>query len=175
MTKKQQKIINAALVLFAEEGFKSTSTSKVAKKAEVSEGLIFRHFTSKEGLLEAIVQEGENRAKELFAEILSENNPKEVLRKTIQIGIALDTDKDNATFWKLQYKLKWELELYAEHKMIAIQNKLTEAFTTLRYKNPEQEALLLLINIDGMAIRYFLQKNFDIYTITQFLINKYGL
>ena len=49
MTEKQKNIVNAALELFAKEGFKSTSTSKVAKKARVSEGLIFRHFKNKDG------------------------------------------------------------------------------------------------------------------------------
>lgn len=175
MTEKQENIINAALELFAEEGFKSTSTSKVAQKAGVSEGLIFRHFKNKEGLLEAIVQEGENRAKELFADIISEEDPKEVLRKTIQIGLKLEANKEAYNFWKLQFKIKWEMELYGEHKMQELQDKLTEAFTTLRYKNPEQETLLLLTNIDGMATRYFLQKSFDIHSITQFLMNKYGL
>ena len=44
MTEKQENILKAALQLFAKEGFYATSTSKVAKLAGVSEGLIFRHF-----------------------------------------------------------------------------------------------------------------------------------
>ena len=48
MTDKQEKILQAALELFAKEGFKGTSTNKIAKKAGVSEGLIFRHFENKD-------------------------------------------------------------------------------------------------------------------------------
>ena len=59
MTEKKEKILQAALELFAKEGFYATSTSKVAKTAGVSEGLIFRHFGNKEGLLHAVLDEGE--------------------------------------------------------------------------------------------------------------------
>ena len=59
--------------------------------------------------------------------------------------------------------------------MEAIKTKLTEAFTDLRYKNPEAEASLLLITIDGMAARFFLQKGFNLKEQTQFLLSKYGL
>ena len=44
MTEKQESILQAALKLFATEGYASTSTNKVAKVAGVSEGLIFHHF-----------------------------------------------------------------------------------------------------------------------------------
>ena len=49
MTEKQEKIVQSALQLFAQEGYHATSTSKVAKHAGVSEGLIFRHFRNKDG------------------------------------------------------------------------------------------------------------------------------
>ncbi|MCB0403125.1 MAG: helix-turn-helix transcriptional regulator [Flavobacteriales bacterium] len=175
MTEKQINILQAALELFAEEGFKSTSTSKVAQKAGVSEGLIFRHFTNKEGLLEAILKEGEAKAKELFGDILAESDPKEVLRKTIEVGLKLKSSPDTYRFWKLQFKLKWELEYYAEHKMQDLREKLTDAFQYLRYKNPEMEANLLLVILDGMATRFLLQQSYDLQFMIDYLIQKYGL
>ena len=51
MTEKQENILNTALELFAKDGYDATSTSKIAKCAGVSEGLIFRHYGSKDGLL----------------------------------------------------------------------------------------------------------------------------
>ena len=54
MTNKKEKILLTALELFANEGFKSVTTSKIAKEAGVSEGLIFRHFENKKGLLNAL-------------------------------------------------------------------------------------------------------------------------
>ena len=175
MTEKQEKILNAALELFAKEGFRSTSTSKVAKLAGVSEGLIFRHFGNKDGLLDAIIQEGENRAGELFAKVLSETDSKEVIRKCIQLGLGLMEDKSAVDFWKLQMKIKWELENYNEQKMLPVETKLIEAFKDLRYKQPENEARLLLLTLDGIIARFFLQKSFDYPSTISFLMSKYGL
>lgn len=55
MTDKQRAVLDAAISLFAEKGYVATSTSEIAKKAGVSEGLIFKHFGNKEKLLHSIV------------------------------------------------------------------------------------------------------------------------
>ncbi|WP_246001300.1 TetR/AcrR family transcriptional regulator [Oceanobacillus piezotolerans] len=55
LTEKQRAIIDAAIELFAEKGFAATSTNEIAKKAEVAEGTIFKHFKSKKGLLMSVV------------------------------------------------------------------------------------------------------------------------
>jgi AcrR family transcriptional regulator len=55
LTEKQQKILEAALEIFAEKGFSATSTNEIAKKAGVAEGTIFRHYKTKKDLLLSIV------------------------------------------------------------------------------------------------------------------------
>lgn len=55
MTEKQQRVFEAAISLFAEKGYASTSTSEIAKEAGVAEGTIFRHFGSKENLLFSVI------------------------------------------------------------------------------------------------------------------------
>ncbi len=175
MTDKQERILHAALELFAKEGYRSTSTSKVAKLAGVSEGLIFRHFTNKEGLLESIVQLGEEQAKLLFADVVMEPDPKEVLRKYIDIIVKTSHNEEAMNFWKLQFKIKWELEMYGEHKLKALEEVLIKAFTDLRYLNPSKEATLLLTMMDGLATRFILQRNFDLAGAIEFLKAKYKL
>ena len=54
---RKDDIINAAVILFAENGYSATSTSAVAKKAGVAEGLIFHHFKNKVGILICIFTE----------------------------------------------------------------------------------------------------------------------
>jgi AcrR family transcriptional regulator len=51
MTEKKELILQTALRLFSEQGYEATPTNRIAKEAGVSEGLIFRHFENKEGLL----------------------------------------------------------------------------------------------------------------------------
>ncbi|MCB9741743.1 MAG: TetR/AcrR family transcriptional regulator [Alphaproteobacteria bacterium] len=48
------RILDAALSLFAEQGFHGTSVPEIARRADVGAGSIYRHFESKEGLVNAL-------------------------------------------------------------------------------------------------------------------------
>ncbi|MCB2208248.1 MAG: TetR/AcrR family transcriptional regulator [Bacteroidetes bacterium] len=173
MTEKQEKILHAALELFAREGFTATSTSKVAKHAGVSEGLIFRHFVNKEGLLKAILDEGERRFKALFVDIVMESDPKEVIRKTIEMTSQID--KADYNFWKLQYKLKWELEVSSDKKMEPLRMALTNAFSKLNYESPQLEAELILLYIDGLGSALLKGSTIHPDEMNQFILKKYNI
>ncbi|WP_136608569.1 TetR/AcrR family transcriptional regulator [Paenibacillus dokdonensis] len=54
---RKSQIQQAALKLFARSGFAGTKTSMIAAEAGVSEGLIYRYFTSKDELFTSIVRE----------------------------------------------------------------------------------------------------------------------
>lgn len=173
MTEKQEKILQSALELFAKEGYNATSTSKVAKHAGVSEGLIFRHYTNKEGLLQAILDEGERRIKVLFVDIVMENDPSEVIRKTIELTTRIE--KSDYDFWKLQFKLKWELEVSGDEKMEPLKMALANAFSKLDYKDPEMEAGLILLFLDGLASSVLKGSSVNAEAMINFLLEKYNL
>ncbi|SDC95101.1 DNA-binding transcriptional regulator, AcrR family [Terribacillus halophilus] len=52
----KQKIIEATTALFASKGFAGTTTKEIAKVAGVNEVTLFRHFGSKNGVFEAIIE-----------------------------------------------------------------------------------------------------------------------
>ncbi len=54
---KKNRIINAALSLFAEKGFNDTSMLEIAKNADVAEGTVYEYYSSKENLLISIPDE----------------------------------------------------------------------------------------------------------------------
>ncbi|WP_334329277.1 TetR/AcrR family transcriptional regulator [Companilactobacillus sp. HBUAS59699] len=56
LTDKQLKIFQAAITLFAQKGYKDTSTKEIAQKAGVSEGSLFKRFNNKEELLLSILK-----------------------------------------------------------------------------------------------------------------------
>ena len=60
---RRQEILAAAMRLFAQKGFRGTTTRDLATQAEVNEAIIFRHFKTKEELYSAIIESkaGENR------------------------------------------------------------------------------------------------------------------
>ncbi|MBC1341290.1 TetR/AcrR family transcriptional regulator [Listeria welshimeri] len=55
MDEKRVKILEAAMEEFTEKGYQAASTNKICAKAEVSKGLIFHYFGSKEKLYIAAV------------------------------------------------------------------------------------------------------------------------
>lgn len=173
MTEKQRKILESALQLFAKEGYHATSTSKVAKHAGVSEGLIFRHFGNKDGLLQAILDEGENRLKALFVDIVMETDPKMLIRKAIEMTGKID--KADYDFWKLQFKLKWELEVSGDKKMEPLKMALANAFQKLGYESPGLEAQLLILYIDGLGSAVLKGSSINPDEMTKLLLKKYKI
>ena len=53
----RQRLIDAALKLFAAQGVTETTTKQIAELADVNEVTLFRHFGNKHGLLLAVIQE----------------------------------------------------------------------------------------------------------------------
>lgn len=79
-TKSQAAIMEAALELFATEGYHSTSISKIAKKAGISKGLMYNYFKSKDDLLRAIMMQAYDDGSEIVEkELKMPDTPKEQL------------------------------------------------------------------------------------------------
>jgi TetR/AcrR family transcriptional regulator, transcriptional repressor of aconitase len=55
---RRKAIVAAAVPLFARKGFAGTTTREIAEAADISEGLLFRHFPSKRQLYAEILQLG---------------------------------------------------------------------------------------------------------------------
>ncbi len=170
MTDKKEKILSTALELFAREGYNAVSTSKIAKQAGVSEGLIFRHFENKKGLLDALVADAEVRLNQVFAHVVFETDPKKVIRKAIELPFSVD--KADYDYWKLQFKLKWEQGYNNPNKMKPLIDKLAWAFTETGYEEPENEAILLQQILDAISIAV-LRDEIDQSGLKTFLLKKY--
>jgi len=69
-TKRRRDILMVALELFATHGYHNTSVSELAKRADISKGLLYNYFHSKEEVLEAVIrQQFSDSAKQLFDEL----------------------------------------------------------------------------------------------------------
>lgn len=53
--KRREQILQTAVNLFSQRGFKGTTTKEIARAAGVSEAMVFRHFANKEALYDAIL------------------------------------------------------------------------------------------------------------------------
>jgi AcrR family transcriptional regulator len=64
----RRRLVRAALELFTAEGYHVTTTPQIAKKAGVAEGTIYRHFRSKQHLLNELYRAAARWATTLVAE-----------------------------------------------------------------------------------------------------------
>ena len=53
----RERVLDAALDVFAEKGFAGATTRDISAKADVNEVTLFRHFDSKKGLYAAVISE----------------------------------------------------------------------------------------------------------------------
>ena len=87
---KRDRILDAAVRVFAQKGFYATRVSEVAKAAEVADGTIYLYFRSKDDLLVSLF---ENRVDKLLA-FLEQERPRtarggEQLRRIIEMQLGL--------------------------------------------------------------------------------------
>lgn len=78
---RRQQLIEAAMGLFAQQGFKGTTTRQIADRAQVNEAIIFRHFPRKEDLYWAIIDSkcrAAGRQRELQDKLQRNGNTREV-------------------------------------------------------------------------------------------------
>lgn len=65
----RDRILHAAKALFAHSGFENTTTMSIASQAQTSESQMIKHFGGKEGVLEAIFEDGWKRIEEAFGAV----------------------------------------------------------------------------------------------------------
>ena len=65
MTTKE-KILDAALTLFAENGYDGTSVEQIANKVGIKAPSLYKHYKGKEDILNALIDSAEMRYEEMF-------------------------------------------------------------------------------------------------------------
>ena len=87
------RVLAAAKELFSNGGFESTTTAAIARQAETSESQLVKYFGGKEGVLEAIFEEGWDKIERPFAAIAVIPEPREKLRVAFELMLqAFDND-----------------------------------------------------------------------------------
>jgi AcrR family transcriptional regulator len=86
MTRKE-KLLESALTLFAEKGYDGTGVDQIAELAGITGPSLYRHFKSKEEILNALIDAAEERYNEYFgAAITIDSIPtskKDFIKKTM--------------------------------------------------------------------------------------------
>jgi AcrR family transcriptional regulator len=159
MTKKE-RIIQEAVNLFAEEGFESTSIQTLAAKAEVAQGLLYRHFRNKEDLLLFLIREG-------MSQVMHSLSPYTDDRLDFRTAFAKHIDlsfqylEEHTKLWRVLHQVRQKGKLFNElsngnDPFKQIVQVLAKRLKKEGYRQPQMLAWTLFSLVDGIAGLYLL-------------------
>jgi len=175
---RKAAIEEAAMQLFAENGFSGISISTIARKAGTSKGLLYNYFENKEALVKEIVLEGIRQMMEElnfdFQQELTEENFKKLVERNF---ILL---KEKISYWSLYIAVITQPAVIALVKDEIFQligpfiTALSDYYEKKGIKNPEAHSLLLGAVLDGVAIDYMLSPgDYPLDDIKNLIIEKF--
>ncbi|MFP4023609.1 MAG: TetR/AcrR family transcriptional regulator [Thiohalospira sp.] len=156
---KKKLIMETALELFANEGFHTTSISKIATKANISKGLIYNYFKSKEDLLSQIFHDIIDRTLDML-----DPNHDEIITTEEAEGFFdrfFDILSSNPQEWKLFYQLSVQQDvmkfLMGENinsRTQANQKLMLNYFSQQNFKDPELAIFMFSSILKGFTFMY---------------------
>ena len=175
---KKTTVLNIATKLFAERGFDNTSVAMICEEANVSKGLIFHHFKSKNDLLREIFSQTTKMMMELNKTSSSSQTPHEELINLINsVFKQLKTDKMyfqlNLNIM-LQPKTREVLNDLIKERSSFLLNSVKSIFKKIDSKNALVMSYMFIAELDGVALNYLcIFEKYPLAKIKKKLIEKY--
>lgn len=173
----REKILEAALELFAQESYHSATMSRVAKKAGVSKGLIYNYFESKEDLLLKIfdyllelsegfmMPEGDIPAVERF-------------RMIHEAAFALMESRDKR--WRFATTIIVQQDVQAiihDYSVEVVENKMAyflDLFESLGHEDPKTAAYAYGALMDGIGLGWLnLGENYPLEAMKNYVLDQF--
>ena len=175
---KRQLIMNTTLELFALHGYESTTINQIAKRANISKGLLYNYFESKEDLLEAILNKGIDEMMEIFDP--NKDGILEVSEMEFFINESFKMVEKNRVFWKLYMSVSLQpavfklIEKRIEELYQPIMKMTANYFQEAGFENPLIETIIFGALMDGITMDYVMKPDlFPLEHIKKELINRY--
>lgn len=161
--KTRDKILEAAIKLFAEKGFNGTTTKEIAEKAGVNEALIFRYFSTKRDLYSAIIERKieQDPKIELTLETFKQTKDDWLIFKSLGTRMFECVEKD-PSFLRLLHFSALEghelsdmfLDTYVQHLRMLLSDYIEERVSDGAFK--DIDPLLAARAFIGMFINYII-------------------
>lgn len=177
--KSVEKITNSAIQLFAEYGYLNVSINQIAKKAGVSQGLMYNYFNGKEALLLYIISTMMEEMGHLMMSFHEMNDPFEKFEKMIVATFTLLKEKKEfyATIWPVitQQGVSQQLQQMLLNTFTSLIDVIEMMFKDMNIANPRLEAFRLGAMLDGAALGYLyvFKDNYPLKEMEQLIIQTY--
>lgn len=175
-----QNIVNAAAELFIEVGYLNVTIEQIAKRANISKGLLYNYFSGKEELLKYIIDQILLEMSEFSKQILNTQNPSLKIRLIIKTTFKLL--KEKSEFWQTvipvitQKAISEKMLLNLRQIFMSLTQDLIQTFKAGGVKNAEMEAYQLGALMDGIALHYFYfsENEYPLDKLEKALLTKYS-
>ncbi|MFC2080630.1 TetR/AcrR family transcriptional regulator [Bacteroidota bacterium] len=157
---RKKEILDAALELFANDGFYVTSVSKIATRAGISKGLLYNYFDSKEDLIRTIIFNGLDN----LTRFVDPN--KDGILTTEELKYFLDEFfnglEKEPRYWKLYFNLFFQPQvLKLVEKRLAVMTRtymkmLAEYFSSTRSEDPQTDTIFFGALLDGIGLHFMI-------------------
>jgi TetR/AcrR family fatty acid metabolism transcriptional regulator len=118
---KYQRILDAAVAVFAERGFHSSRVSDIAARADVADGTIYLYFKNKEEILMAAINSAFDAfMKHARTEIATIASPVEKLHRLAYLHLqAMGSNRNMAIVFQMELRQSVRfLEAFSHHQMV---------------------------------------------------------
>ncbi len=177
---RKEQILMAALELFGSKGYQTTSISEIAKKAELSKGLLYNYFESKEELLNEVVVFAFKETTEAGESVLNEENltADELLVSLVDSYFLMMKEQEELMKLVLSLAVQVSAIPSVHNTITMVYNSLLEQleviFINLGYENPKNEAMLFGAIVDGIGIQYMLDsEGYPLDEMKSLILKKY--
>ena len=172
---RKEEIVLATLELAADKGLANVSMSMIADKVGIKKPSLYKHFASKEEIVEAMYEYLRRQAKEKanikpidYSTFFEGKTSYEVLQTVVQGYIQMNHQENMMNFYKVIYSERslnpMAAKIVAEEtdKMIIATKQLfyaMEVHRLLHFENPDMSAISFAMTIHGLMDYELDQKN----------------
>lgn len=186
---RRAQIVKCAIETIAEVGYTQASLGQIAKRANISKGVISYHFASKEELLEQITIEYYFAWQSYITPLVeAQESPKEMLRVYIESNLAFVVENRQHVFAVIELVSKTitadgKLQFSADHDnaiLLPIENILTlgmqeGVFREFTQSSARVMALTIRNAIDGFTMELMRKPHLDVQEYTRELVTIFDI
>ncbi len=177
----KEKLLTAALKVFAANGYHGSSVADIAKQAKVSKALFYHYFDSKKELLIIFAKQRLEEWTPLIENLETIKDPKE--RIVFLIDFVLSELEIRSDWLRFLYMLYLSTEGTAAIREAMQKYKMwfdrlftaeRQLYKDLGYADPDDEATYLRSVLQGISLEYLLSgKNYPLKTMKEKIIMRY--